>query len=176
MPNQQTFKLAVLDSGKLQGKLDYFRKTSNFLLPLAAALVGCILLFILLQLVPRGTMELVLFLSLICSLVLGIILYVYQSNHNGIKLTIMVILGALFVITISQIILYRQALKINRLFMVESVRFISDNCALVLYIPLFLGILAGFILLVVYLYQAIVSIGTPSFNAYLNIYYTVPSR
>ncbi len=136
------------------------------MLTLAVALAGSIAFFLCLQLLKHHIVETTLFLSLISELVLAIILYVFKSDSTGIKikLVLIIILGWAFLLSLFQIILYRQALRVNRVFMRESTRFLADNIALVLYIPIFLGIIGGYLYLLGYLYWWMVTIGTPTFD------------
>lgn len=97
-------------------------------------------------------MEAVQYVSLISELMLGIIIYIDRTDHKGVKTTLICVLVAAFVITVSQILIFRQELKVSRVFMVASIKFCNENKFLLVYIVFFEIMLDGLFLLLLEIY------------------------
>ena len=106
-----------------------------------------IILVVFLNIFPRTTMQLVQYLSLASEIALGIIIHLKKTDQTAVKELITIFLLISFVITLSQILIFRQQLKLNRVFMAQSSKFLTDNKALSFYILFFQIILGGFFIL-----------------------------
>lgn len=122
-----TGTLCVPKDGLLRGLLTaqdksddryfFFLEFSRYYLVLVAVVAISILLAGFMQCCPGGTMHAILFLSLIVEILLAAVFYLFTTQSLPEKIVVTVILGVAFVLTLSQIVLYRKTISINRLFL-----------------------------------------------------------
>ena len=67
--------------------------------------------------------ETVQYLSLIFEILLAIIIYASKTEHVAVKYLTLFLLSSVFLITLSQILLFRHELKLNRVFIIQSSKF-----------------------------------------------------
>lgn len=144
-----------------------------YYLRVAMAAGVAFLVLVMIQCCPGFTMHLVMFLSLMAALGLGTIFYVYHTETFLEKIIVAGVLGLIFLFTVLQIIIYRQAIKFAKIFFIQSRRFIWENCGTLLYILLFLIILAAFLFLNYLLYSYGLGIKPATFDPKSSLFYKV---
>lgn len=140
--------------------------------------VGCtvaisLVLLVLLQFCPGAMMKLIMFLSLLSEMALGTVFYVYHTETMLEKIIVVSILGVFFLFTVSQILIYKQTLRMTGIFMNQSKKFCGNKCGVFFYIPMFIIIVAAFLFLIYLLYNWGLSILPPTFDAHSSLYYNV---
>jgi len=76
-----------------------------------------------------------------------------------------------FFISVSQILIFRQELKLNRVFMAVSSKFWNENKGLSVYILIFELMLGGFFLLLREMFNGLTSNSIPIFDPKKSLYY-----
>ena len=117
-------------------------------------------------------MHTILFLCPIVEILLGVIFYLYSSQSIVSKAVITSIFGVTFILFFFQIILYRQTLDMNKLFLEEAKHFLSHRKRIFLYIVMFSFLMLGLIYLTFLLYLGGLTV-LPPYRTPLNIYYIV---
>lgn len=95
----------------------FFLQYQDYYLILALAVILAFLLAIAMQTCPETMMHTILFLCPIAEILLGLILYLYSSQSIVSKGIISTIFGVTFILFLLQIILYRQTLAMNKIFL-----------------------------------------------------------
>ena len=150
----------------------FFLEYDRYYLILAAALVLSILYYIFMRCCPGNLMHLTFFLSLIAEIVLGVIFYLYTKQNLEGKIVMLVCMLTVFLLALFQILLYKEALRMQKVFINEGKKFISERRRIFMYIPFFMLITFMFLFLIYMVYSGGLSIGKP-FQVPNNIYYEV---
>jgi len=135
MPADINVRKEFIRESKLESKVSFMNPVILRVYELTIGL--SILLVVFLQFFPRTTMEAVQYLSLVSSIALAALIHINQSDQPGVKSFLTMFHAVSFLITLSQIIIFRQELKVNRIFVAESSKFLIENKPLVLYILFF---------------------------------------
>ena len=131
-----------------------------------------ILFYIFVECLPWITLKSTIILSLLVLLALSIVLFIYKTEDTKSKILAAIVLCSLFLITLISAIAFRSAFSLSAVFLKESTKFSSKNRGTLLYIPIFLIILFGFLVIIIQEYKGFVSVGTPQFDP-ANLYYEV---
>lgn len=139
-----------------------------------ASVAGMALLVVILsQICPGFTMHLVIFLSLITTLGLGTVFYVFHTETLVEKIIVAGILGVIFLFTVIQVLNFRQSIKFTKIFFSQSKKFVSSNPHTFFYIFFFMIILAAFLYLNHILYSNGLGMKAGTFDPNTSLYYLV---
>ena len=122
---------------------------------------------------PGNMMHLTFFLSAIFEIILGAVFYLYTKQAIAGKIIIAVIMLLTFLLSLMQIMVFRETLRMNKIFLNEGRKFINERRRLFLYIPFFMIITSAFLYLLYWLYLNFLSI-LPAQQSANNIFYDVP--
>lgn len=112
--------------------------------------LGCSLLFfILVQFLPKIMNYVVIALGMITILASGVCLFYYETTFTTFKIVLGCLLVLSFIIIVFLIIQNMDSIRMYGIFLQASTQFVKDRPFALLYIPLFLLLIAGFIAMVV---------------------------
>ena len=150
----------------------FFLEYDSYYLILAAALVLSILSYFFMRICPGSMMHLTFFLSAIAEIILAVIFYLYTKQNLTGKIILATIMFITFMISFFQIICFSSSLRMNKVFLNQGKKFLSERRRIFWYIPLCMIITLAFLYLIYLLYLGGLSI-LPPYQVPNNIYYSV---
>jgi hypothetical protein len=153
----------VTDAAKLDSRLVFFNSFDVLVLCLAIAVGLSIIFTILMHCCARSMVWVTIISSMVVLLGLAVVLFIYKTDNIA-KIIIGIILVLLFLIVAISIWIYRKQITLSGIFLDEGTKFTANKPSTIFYIILFMALSLGLFVLVIFEYNGLIGVGTPTFD------------
>jgi hypothetical protein len=174
MPKSPALRKKIEEDAKLDSRLVFFNSYDVLVLCLLIA-IGLSILFVLINhWFARSMVWVTLVGSIIVLLALAVILFLYKTQNPS-KIYLGIALGILSLVVLLSICLYRKQVSIAGVFLKEGTKFTSEMPSNILFVLIFMAFTLGFLLMFIFEYRGLISMGKPTFNK-SELYYEASQR
>lgn len=156
---------------KLSDRNYFYNSFNTLLICLGIAVVLSIIFLILVQFFPKPMSQAVVYLGFLIVLAVAVLIFLYPTSNTTGQIVVGIILAILAILILATILCHRSSIKICGAFLAESTRFVKDNPCVLVYIPIFILLLAGFLVMMLQEYRSFMTSGTATFDASSSLYY-----
>lgn len=163
MPTDETLREKIIHDAHLEKRMVFFNSFRVLLICLGIAVGLSLIYFILVEFLANSLKMVIIILGMVVLLVVGVLLLFYGHVHT-LQVVLCVILLITFFACLASLFMLKGSIKLGGLFLEEATRFGSHSRVSLIYIPLFMLLTWGFLIMVIKEYTGFVSVGNPSFS------------